>query len=32
MNERLLSLGDIVNKKKAAEDWLAQYKIKEAEM
>ncbi|MBP1175186.1 ABC-type Fe3+-hydroxamate transport system substrate-binding protein [Paenibacillus sp. PvR133] len=32
LNERLLHLGDIVNKKKAAEDWLAQYKIKEAEM
>ncbi|ASR48594.1 ferrichrome ABC transporter substrate-binding protein [Paenibacillus kribbensis] len=32
INERLLLLGDIVNKKKAAEDWLAQYKIKEAEM
>ncbi|MBE0341449.1 ferrichrome ABC transporter substrate-binding protein [Paenibacillus sp. 28ISP30-2] len=32
LNERLLHLGDLVNKKKAAEDWLAQYKIKEAEM
>lgn len=32
LNERLLHLGDIVNKKKDAEDWLAQYKIKEAEM
>ncbi|MDY8023007.1 ABC transporter substrate-binding protein [Paenibacillus polymyxa] len=32
LNERLLHLGDIVDKKKAAEDWLAQYKIREAEM
>ncbi|MFK4300214.1 iron complex transport system substrate-binding protein [Paenibacillus sp. RC254] len=32
LNERLLHLGEIVNKKKAAEDWLAQYKIKETEM
>ncbi|MGG4502156.1 ABC transporter substrate-binding protein [Paenibacillus polymyxa] len=32
LNDRLLHLGDIVNKKKAAEDWLTQYKIKEAEM
>ncbi|AET59641.1 ferrichrome-binding protein [Paenibacillus terrae HPL-003] len=31
LNERLLHLGEIVNKKKAAEDWLAQYKIKEIE-
>ncbi|AZH28483.1 ABC transporter substrate-binding protein [Paenibacillus sp. M-152] len=32
LNERLVHLGDIVNKKKTAEDWLVQYKIKEAEM
>ncbi|MGG4218492.1 ABC transporter substrate-binding protein [Paenibacillus jamilae] len=32
LNERLVHLGDILNKKKTAEDWLAQYKIKEAEM